>query len=342
MVWPKKRGTAKKVAQAYLEVPLLAGRPELAAKHYYRPVNPEHADPADVARFPKVELITIEDLGGWQAAQKKHFADGGVFDQGSTDRRSGGGRRHPGAGARHHRDPGQDRPAPRRLAIPPPQQQPRPTPRRSSSSCARATRKGLQRLARSGQGRALQVITPNPKTSGGVSRYNYLAAWGYQRDQDRARRLLSKLNDPAHAAATKAARRQRSGSGLRHRASTSTSLCSTAARAVRLTHLRPARNRRRAASPGRTRRTSPSTTWAATSSRSFALRLVSWPSLPSPGWIKTSKSTAPQNWPRLTSEYPLFRLMASALAAKHYYRPSKPEARRPRGYDARFHQAGLW
>ncbi len=28
-----------------------------------------------------LNLITIEDLGGWQAAQKKHFADGGVFDQ---------------------------------------------------------------------------------------------------------------------------------------------------------------------------------------------------------------------------------------------------------------------
>ena len=39
------------------------------------------ADPADVARFPEVKLVTIDDLGGWQAAQKKHFADGGVFDQ---------------------------------------------------------------------------------------------------------------------------------------------------------------------------------------------------------------------------------------------------------------------
>ncbi len=28
-----------------------------------------------------MSLITIDDLGGWQAVQKKHFADGGVFDQ---------------------------------------------------------------------------------------------------------------------------------------------------------------------------------------------------------------------------------------------------------------------
>ena len=76
----KKRGT-EKVAQAYLEYLYSPVGQKLAARHYYRPVTPEHADPADVARFPKVELITIEDLGGWQAAQTKHFADGGVFDQ---------------------------------------------------------------------------------------------------------------------------------------------------------------------------------------------------------------------------------------------------------------------
>ncbi len=76
----KKRGT-EKLAQAYLEYLYSPVGQKIAAKHYYRPVKPEHADQADVARFPKVDLITIEDLGGWQVAQKKHFADGGVFDQ---------------------------------------------------------------------------------------------------------------------------------------------------------------------------------------------------------------------------------------------------------------------
>lgn len=75
-----KRGTTK-IAQAYLEYLYSPVGQKLAAKHYYRPSAPEHADPADVARFPEVKLITIDDLGGWQAAQKKHFADGGVFDQ---------------------------------------------------------------------------------------------------------------------------------------------------------------------------------------------------------------------------------------------------------------------
>ena len=75
-----KRGT-RKVAQAYLDYLYSPLGQKLAAKHYYRPASPEHADPADVARFPKIDLITIQDLGGWQAVQKHHFADGGVFDQ---------------------------------------------------------------------------------------------------------------------------------------------------------------------------------------------------------------------------------------------------------------------
>ena len=46
------------------------------------PRHPQHADPADIARFPQVELVTIEGVfGSWAAAQKKHFADGGEFDQ---------------------------------------------------------------------------------------------------------------------------------------------------------------------------------------------------------------------------------------------------------------------
>jgi sulfate transport system substrate-binding protein len=28
-----------------------------------------------------VNLVTIADFGGWDAAQKKHFADGALFDQ---------------------------------------------------------------------------------------------------------------------------------------------------------------------------------------------------------------------------------------------------------------------
>jgi sulfate/thiosulfate transport system substrate-binding protein len=76
----KKRGTEAQ-AKAYLEYLYSADGQRLAAKHYYRPIKPELAEPEHVARFPKVNFITINDLGGWQVAQKTHFSDGGTFDQ---------------------------------------------------------------------------------------------------------------------------------------------------------------------------------------------------------------------------------------------------------------------
>ncbi|MFU8764456.1 MAG: sulfate ABC transporter substrate-binding protein, partial [Haliea sp.] len=77
----EKHGTLA-VAKAYLEYLYSPIGQKLAAKHYYRPSDPSHADPADLERFPELDLITIdEEFGGWQAAQKQHFEEGGVFDQ---------------------------------------------------------------------------------------------------------------------------------------------------------------------------------------------------------------------------------------------------------------------
>ena len=76
-----KRGNAE-VAKAYLEYLYSPTAQKLAAKHYYRPSQPQHADPEDIARFPEVKLFTVDDtFGGWQNAQETHFSDGGVFDQ---------------------------------------------------------------------------------------------------------------------------------------------------------------------------------------------------------------------------------------------------------------------
>lgn len=76
----EKHGTLE-VSQAYLEHLYTPEGQRIIAKHYFRPVSPEHADKADLARFPEVQLFTIDELfGGWQEAQKKHFDDGGVFD----------------------------------------------------------------------------------------------------------------------------------------------------------------------------------------------------------------------------------------------------------------------
>jgi sulfate/thiosulfate-binding protein len=72
---------ALEVANAYLQGLYAPEGQKLAAKHFYRPQSPEHADKADLERFAELELFSVDDeFGGWQEAQKKHFADGGVFD----------------------------------------------------------------------------------------------------------------------------------------------------------------------------------------------------------------------------------------------------------------------
>jgi len=76
-----RHGT-RKLAEAYLTYLYSPEGQRLAARHYYRPIEPRYADAADMARFPKVRLVTVGDrFGGWRAAQKRFFADGGVFDQ---------------------------------------------------------------------------------------------------------------------------------------------------------------------------------------------------------------------------------------------------------------------
>ena len=74
-----KRGT-REIATAYLEYLYSEQGQEIAAKNFYRPRN-EAVAQKYANQFPKLNLITIADLGGWPAASKKHFADGGIFDQ---------------------------------------------------------------------------------------------------------------------------------------------------------------------------------------------------------------------------------------------------------------------
>ena len=69
-------------ARAYLEFLYTPAGQAIIAKNFYRPAHPEFAAPEDLARFPKVELFTIDAVfGGWAEARKTHFADGGVFDE---------------------------------------------------------------------------------------------------------------------------------------------------------------------------------------------------------------------------------------------------------------------
>jgi sulfate/thiosulfate-binding protein len=76
------KGT-RKVAEAYLKFLYTPEAQKLIAHNYYRPSDPKSADPKDLARFPDVKLVSIDDplFGGWAKAQPKHFADGGIFDQ---------------------------------------------------------------------------------------------------------------------------------------------------------------------------------------------------------------------------------------------------------------------
>ena len=75
-----KRKT-REMAEEYLRFLYSAEGQAIAAKHFYRPRDAGVAA-KNAERFPKVNLFTIDDVfGGWAAAQKKHFAEGGVFDR---------------------------------------------------------------------------------------------------------------------------------------------------------------------------------------------------------------------------------------------------------------------
>ena len=75
-----KKGT-RTVAQAYLQHMYSHEGQRIAAKHHYRPTDPQvQAEFAD--RFPRLELLTIDQaFGGWGKASQAHFVDGASFDQ---------------------------------------------------------------------------------------------------------------------------------------------------------------------------------------------------------------------------------------------------------------------
>lgn len=74
------RGT-RDVATAYLEFLYSEAGQSIVARHSYRPRS-THAAAAYASKFPSIRLFTIEErFGGWDKAQSRHFADGGVFDQ---------------------------------------------------------------------------------------------------------------------------------------------------------------------------------------------------------------------------------------------------------------------
>jgi sulfate transport system substrate-binding protein len=77
-----RRGT-RAVAEAYLEYLYTPEAQEIAARNFYRPRD-ENVAAKYANVFPTIDLVDIAHFGGWKAAQKDHFATGGIFDQITT------------------------------------------------------------------------------------------------------------------------------------------------------------------------------------------------------------------------------------------------------------------
>ncbi len=75
-----RRGT-RPAAEAYLRGLYTRESQVMLARHFYRPRDNEVLA-TNAGLFPKLNLATIDDMfGGWAAAQRAHFAEGGVFDR---------------------------------------------------------------------------------------------------------------------------------------------------------------------------------------------------------------------------------------------------------------------
>jgi sulfate/thiosulfate-binding protein len=76
-----KHGT-RDLAEAYLSYLYSPAGQTLAAKNFYRPTDTKVVDAADLANFPQLERVTVDQaFGGWANVQKDHFDDKAIFDQ---------------------------------------------------------------------------------------------------------------------------------------------------------------------------------------------------------------------------------------------------------------------
>ncbi len=76
-----KTDAQRAVADAYLNFLYSPEGQAIVFKNFYRGWDTTKANPEDVARFPKLELVDIAHFGGWAKVQPEHFGDGGIFDQ---------------------------------------------------------------------------------------------------------------------------------------------------------------------------------------------------------------------------------------------------------------------
>jgi sulfate transport system substrate-binding protein len=72
----------RKVAEAYLQYLYSPEGQKIAAKNFYRPSDRKAVDAELLKPFAELKLFNVNDVfGGWQNAQKTHFADKGIFDE---------------------------------------------------------------------------------------------------------------------------------------------------------------------------------------------------------------------------------------------------------------------
>lgn len=76
----KKRKT-EDVAKEYLEYLYSDIGQRLAGENYYRPSNPEILNEFSGVFNLSINMVSIDDFGGWDKAYEVYFQDGGVFDQ---------------------------------------------------------------------------------------------------------------------------------------------------------------------------------------------------------------------------------------------------------------------
>ncbi len=74
-----KKGT-RHVAEAYLGFLYSPEGRAIIAKHHYRPWGDSPPTPTAGEAWPAIDTFTIDAVGGWPAATKKFFGEGGVFD----------------------------------------------------------------------------------------------------------------------------------------------------------------------------------------------------------------------------------------------------------------------
>jgi len=76
-----RKGT-RDAAEAYLKYLYTDEAQVIIAENFYRPTNPAVAKRYS-DKFPAIELMRIQEIvpSGWGEAQKRFFADGGIFDQ---------------------------------------------------------------------------------------------------------------------------------------------------------------------------------------------------------------------------------------------------------------------